>query len=73
MKNRWYSFGEKAEELGFVRETLEKVARRADILKDSLVLKDGTAINLTIFGLPRLSVDIDMDYIITNSKDEKST
>lgn len=60
--------GKKAKELGFVRDTLEKVTRLADILeylntnpilKDCLALKGGTAINLTIFNLPRLSVDID--------------
>jgi len=71
--------GKKAEELGFVRDALEKVIRLADILeylntnpilKDSLALKGGTAVNLTIFDLPRLSVDIDMDYLITNSRKE---
>lgn len=71
--------GKKAEELGFVRDTLEKVTRLADILeylntnpllKDSLALKGGTAINLTIFNLPRLSVDIDMDYLVSNSREE---
>jgi len=71
--------GKKAEELGFVRDTLEKVTRLADILeylnvnpilKDSLALKGGTAINLTIFNLPRLSVDIDLDYLVTNSRAE---
>ncbi len=71
--------GKKAEELGFVRDTLEKVYRLADILeylntnpmlRESLALKGGTAINLTIFHLPRLSVDIDLDYIKTISKEE---
>ncbi|MHB1395114.1 MAG: nucleotidyl transferase AbiEii/AbiGii toxin family protein [Clostridia bacterium] len=71
--------GKKAKELGFVRDTLEKVTRLADILeylntnpifKESLALKGGTAINLTIFNLPRLSVDIDMDYLINNSREE---
>lgn len=71
--------GKKARELGFVRDTLEKVTRLTDILeylntnpilKDSLALKGGTAINLMIFNLPRLSVDIDMDYLITNSREE---
>lgn len=71
--------GKKAEELGFVRDTLEKVTRLADvleylnsnpILKECLALKGGTAINLTIFNLPRLSVDIDMDYLINNSREE---
>lgn len=70
--------GKKAEELGFVRDTLEKVTRLADvleylntnpILKESLALKGGTAINLTIFNLPRLSVDIDMDYLISNNRE----
>lgn len=60
-----------AAEEGFVRDTLEKVYRLARILqyinsnplmKDCLALKGGTAINLTVFNLPRLSVDIDLDY-----------
>jgi predicted nucleotidyltransferase component of viral defense system len=38
-------------------------------LKDCLALKGGTAINLTIFNLPRLSVDIDLDYLVTNSRE----
>ena len=38
------------------------------LLSDTLALKGGTAINLTIFALPRLSVDIDMDY--ANDKTE---
>ncbi len=71
--------GKKARDLGFVRDTLEKVTRLADvleyfntnpILKDSLALKGGTAINLTVFNLPRLSVDIDLDYLINNSRAE---
>lgn len=71
--------GKRAEELGFIRDTLEKVTRLADILeyfntnsllKESLALKGGTAINLTIFNLPRLSVDIDLDYLIADSRDE---
>ncbi|MCM1542047.1 MAG: nucleotidyl transferase AbiEii/AbiGii toxin family protein [Blautia sp.] len=65
------SLGRQAKKLGFVRDTFEKVCRLADVLKfmegdpvlkDSLALKGGTAINLTIFDLPRLSVDIDLDY-----------
>jgi len=71
--------GRKAEELGFIRDTLEKVIRLGDILgyfntnpllKESLALKGGTAINLTIFNLPRLSVDIDLDYLKGDSRDE---
>ena len=69
----------KAEEIGFTRDALEKVIRLADILeylntntllKNSLALKGGTAINLTIFNLPRLSVDLDLDYLINNSREE---
>lgn len=65
------SLGRQAKELGFVRDTFEKVCRLADVLSfmerdallsDTLALKGGTAINLTIFDLTRLSVDIDMDY-----------
>ncbi|MCM1179434.1 MAG: nucleotidyl transferase AbiEii/AbiGii toxin family protein [Clostridium sp.] len=65
------TLGKMAKELGFVRDTLEKVYRLADVLKffesdellsNSIALKGGTAINLTIFDLPRLSVDIDLDY-----------
>lgn len=71
--------GRKAAELGFIRDTLEKVYRLADvleylnsnpILKENLALKGGTAINLTIFNLPRLSVDIDLDYLGADSRDE---
>ncbi len=56
---------------GFIRDTLEKVFRLTSVLqyinsnpimKDCLALKGGTAINLTVFNLPRLSVDIDLDY-----------
>lgn len=60
-----------AVEEGFVRDTLEKVYRLTRILQyinsnplmmKCLALKGGTAINLTVFNLPRLSVDIDLDY-----------
>ena len=65
------TLGRMAKELGFVRDTLEKVCRLADVLRfmesdellsEAIALKGGTAINLTIFDLPRLSVDIDLDY-----------
>ena len=63
-----YYISKRAVEMGFIKDTLEKVYRLADILeyintnillKDKLALKGGTAINLLIFNLPRLSVDID--------------
>jgi predicted nucleotidyltransferase component of viral defense system len=66
-------------EFGFARDTLEKVYRLADILeflstepklKGNLALKGGTAINLTIFNLPRLSVDIDLDYLVNDSREK---
>lgn len=65
------TLGRQAKVLGFVRDTFEKVCRLADVLSfmesdallsASLALKGGTAINLTILDLPRLSVDIDMDF-----------
>ena len=67
-----------AGKFGFKRDTFEKVVRLKrileyinsdDYLNEHLWLKGGTAINLTIFDFPRLSVDIDMDY---NPNDEKS-
>lgn len=72
-------FGRLAKELGFVRDTLEKVCRLADVLKfmesdeflsKRVALKGGTAINLTIFDLPRLSVDIDLDYCKSIDREE---
>ena len=33
------------------------------LLKGKLVLKGGTALNLFYFDMPRLSVDIDLNYI----------
>lgn len=65
------TLGRMAKEQGFPRDTLEKVCSLADVLKfmesdellsEGIALKGGTAINLTIFDLPRLSVDIDLDY-----------
>ncbi|MBP6611601.1 MAG: nucleotidyl transferase AbiEii/AbiGii toxin family protein [Paludibacter sp.] len=55
----------------FLRDNLEKVLRLSDILQymnanpllsSYLALKGGTAINLVVFNLPRLSVDIDLDF-----------
>lgn len=67
------------QETGYIDSTIEKVDRLVSILewinnnaklKDLLVLKGGTAINLAIFNLPRLSVDIDLDMAINVSRDE---
>jgi hypothetical protein len=68
-----------AKEQGFIRDNLEKVMRLVDILNyfhkskllsRTLVLKGGTAINLTVFELPRLSVDIDLDFSENCSREE---
>lgn len=62
-----------AKESGFIRDNLEKIVRLVDILEyfntnpilaEQLALKGGTAINLTVFNLPRLSVDIDLDFVL---------
>jgi predicted nucleotidyltransferase component of viral defense system len=61
-----------AETTGFRAEILEKVFhlfrllegfRSHPFLKDRLALKGGTALNLFFFDLPRLSIDIDLNYI----------
>jgi predicted nucleotidyltransferase component of viral defense system len=73
------TLSKQAQELGFIRDTFEKMMRLTEMLgfisKDPLLskllaLKGGTAINLVIFNLPRLSVDIDLDYSMNNSRDE---
>lgn len=69
----------RAREFGFNRDTFEKVLRLKTILeflnteeymREHLLLKGGTAINLTVFNLPRLSVDIDMDFIPNLTREE---
>jgi len=68
-----------AAESGFARDVFEKVLRlkrilkflnEDEFLKEHLLLKGGTAINLTFFNLPRLSVDIDMDYFPNDSRED---
>ena len=57
---------------GFQAEALEKVIRLTELLnsfrghpflKNRFVLKGGTALNLFVLDLPRLSVDIDLNYV----------
>ena len=57
---------------GFQKEPLEKVIRLSELLeslrshpflKPRIALKGGTALNLFVFDVPRLSVDIDLNYI----------
>ena len=71
--------GRMATDYGFVRDTFEKVLRLKAIIKflnedeflrEHLLLKGGTAINFTVFNLPRLSVDIDMDYTPNDTREE---
>ncbi len=68
-----------AKDKGFLRDNLEKVVRLTEILRyfsqstllsKALVLKGGTAINLTVFPMPRLSVDIDLDFAYNCSREE---
>lgn len=61
-----------AEATGFRVDMLEKVVRLLRVLegmrdhpflKGRLALKGGTALNLFVFDVPRLSVDIDLNYV----------
>ena len=61
-----------ADETGFQTNGLEKVLRLLDLLngirahpylRNRVVLKGGTALNLFLFDHPRLSVDIDLNYV----------
>jgi len=63
---------------GFRPEVLEKVIHllnllegfnRHPFLKGRLALKGGTALNLFLFDVPRLSVDIDLNYIGAADRD----
>ena len=74
--------GKQAAELGFIRDTFEKVCRlagfltlfeRDPVLSQYLALKGGTAINMIFYqNMPRLSVDIDFDFAENLSLDEIS-
>lgn len=67
-----------ASEHKFNTANIEKVLRLVDLLreiyahpylKSRFVLKGGTAINVFVFDIPRLSVDIDLNYIGSPEKD----
>ncbi len=67
-----------SEYTGFRPEILEKVFHLIGLLngfnvhpflKDRLALKGGTALNLFLFDLPRLSVDIDLNYVGSPDRD----
>ena len=68
-----------AKEFNYNRDSLEKVLRLTiflrlfnthELLKGKYILKGGTAINLCLFDLPRLSVDIDLNFNGDYSKEE---
>jgi predicted nucleotidyltransferase component of viral defense system len=67
-----------AESTGFRSDVLEKVAHLMGLidtlqshpfLKGKLALKGGTSLNLFVFDVPRLSVDIDLNYVGAESRD----
>jgi predicted nucleotidyltransferase component of viral defense system len=68
-----------AEIIGFKAEMVEKVLHLLNLLnalnahpflKGKWTLKGGTALNVFIFDLPRLSVDIDLNYIGALDREE---
>jgi len=68
-----------AKQSQFQADNIEKVVRLRQVLielhkhpflRGKLALKGGSAINLFYMGLPRLSVDIDLNYIHHVSRDE---
>ena len=70
---------ELASKTNFIKDNLEKVLRLSEILRflnsdqyfrGKFALKGGTAINLTSVELPRLSVDIDLDFTSNLAKEE---
>jgi len=69
-----------SKETNFHRDTLEKIYRLEDLLKEinkhpelnkGLVLKGGTAINFLYFRYPRLSIDLDFNFISGIGKRKK--
>jgi hypothetical protein len=72
VKISWEKLTAQAETTGFRPDVLEKVAHLLGLLvalnshpflKGKLALKGGTALNLFVFDVPRLSVDIDLNYV----------
>ena len=68
-----------AEATGFQPEVLEKTFHLLGLLdaidshpflRGKLALKDGTALNLFVFDVPRLSVDIDLNYVGAQGTEE---
>jgi predicted nucleotidyltransferase component of viral defense system len=78
MKISYEKLTAQAEATGFRPDVLEKVAHLLGLLealgmhpflKDKLELKGGTALNLFVFNVPRLSVDIDLNYVGAADRD----
>lgn len=72
MRLSWEDVQREAAAAGFRAEPMEKALRLLEVLealrshpylKERIVLKGGTALNLFVFDAPRLSVDIDLNYI----------
>lgn len=72
MNLSWADVQREAAAAGFRAEPMEKAVRLLEILetlrghpylKERIALKGGTALNLFVFDAPRLSVDIDLNYI----------
>lgn len=68
-----------SEKTNFQKDILEKVFRLADLLKmiyeneflkTRLVIKGGTAINFIYFKMPRLSVDIDFNFVSDEARED---
>ena len=64
---------------GFAPRTIDKVERLLDLVEEmerhpdlegKLAMHGGTAINLFMLDVPRLSVDIDLSYVGTVGRDE---
>ena len=51
-------------------KTILEFLNTEEYMREHLLLKGGTAINLTVFNLPRWSVDIDMDFIPNLTREE---
>jgi len=72
MRLSWEEVQREAAAAGFRAEPMEKALRLLEVLealrshpflKERIALKGGTALNLFVFDAPRLSVDIDLNYI----------
>lgn len=56
------------EKVAYLLGLLEAFGRHP-FLKGKLVLKGGTALNLFVLNVPRLSVDIDLNYVGAEERD----